>query len=177
MRVLFFLRGWTSLHSAPATVKGYVGFVVHDDCLVHVNVGDADGVHVHDGGVVEERSATPFAAAKARAAVSKAVVNPAVEANMRSPVAAIPCVDSVIPTPVAGGPQQARLRHFNPRAGNPVITVIVVPCPISGSPHKTLSRADRLFVNRQRRRFDSDGNVDADRELRRRLGRKEDRNH
>jgi hypothetical protein len=117
---------------------------------------------MHDGGVVEEVAAAPFAAVKAIAAVSESVINTAIKSNMRTPIASIPGVDTVVPTPVTGRPQKAWFGRFHPGSGNPVVAVVVAPGPVTGSPEIALSGADRLFVDWQGGWTDAHRNADAD---------------
>ena len=77
-------------------------------------------------------------------------------------------VNAVVPSPVAGSPQQADGTD-HPGAGHPVVTGVVVPGPVAGSPQIAGAGAERLLINRQRGRSDADR--DADRNLRGRCGR------
>jgi len=155
----FLLRSRASRHATPAAVECHVAVVVHDHRSVDVNVGDVDRVHTRHCAVVEESAAAPFAAKKSYAAVAESVVNAAIESDVRSPVAAMPQIDAVAPTPVTRSPQQAHRSHY-PRAWHPVVAVIVVPCPVTGSPEIARAGANRLFVNWQSRRTDADRNAD-----------------
>src|SRR5208337_1166376 len=139
-------------------VEADVPRVVRDDGAV-VDVRHIGHVHVDHRAVVEERAASPLAAEKAYAAVSEAVVNPAVEANMRPPVASVPAIEAARETPVARGPEHADRRNY-PCAGYPIVAAVVIPCPITRSPQITRARTDRLRVNRQRGRADPYRNSD-----------------
>jgi hypothetical protein len=134
VHVGFLLGSGPDLNASLPAVEGYVRSVVHDDSSVHVNIRDIRRTHIHHCRVVEECSAAPLAAAEARAVESEAVVNASVEAHRGPPVAATPGVRTVIPSPITGGPQKARLGRFHPRARNPVIAAGVIPAPIAGSP-------------------------------------------
>jgi len=123
----------TSRDAAFAAVKRDVGIVVHDHRIVDVDVGDVDRIDMHDGGVVEESAAAPFAADEADAAIAKAVINAAIESNVRSPVAGVPHVEAVVPAPVTRGPEHAHGRDY-PGSGHPVVTIVVAPGPIAGCP-------------------------------------------
>jgi hypothetical protein len=138
-----------------------VRFVIYDHGAVYVDIGDVNCVYVHDRGVVEEMALAPFAAAEALAAISKAIVDSAVKADMRPPVTAVPNVEAVVPSPISGSPQQARFGHFHPSARHPVVAIIVIPGPISGSPHIAFAGTNGLFVNRQRRWTDAHRDADA----------------
>jgi hypothetical protein len=78
--------------------------VINDDPAVYVDIPDNGGVHVHDGGVIEEVSATPFAAIEAVAAIAVSVINASVISDLWAPVSSIPDVSSVVPSPITGGP-------------------------------------------------------------------------
>jgi hypothetical protein len=165
-RVSFFSRRRPRLHSTLSAVERNVRLVVHDDGLVDVDVGDVNCAYIHHGGIVEKRAAAPFAAAKAASKVTEAVVNAAVKADLGAPVAAVPCVGAVVPTPVTGRPKEARLRSLHPGSRHPIVAVIVIPCPVAGSPQITFAGTQRHLVNRQRRRTDAHRDANAD--LRRR---------
>src|SRR5271156_1176844 len=104
MGVRHLLRSRPNRDSALAAIERNVGSIVDDDRAVHVDVRDGGGIYVHHGGVVKELSAAPFAAIKSVAAVTEAIVNAAVESNLRSPVTGIPGIGTVIPAPISGRP-------------------------------------------------------------------------
>src|SRR5580700_2940423 len=164
--IRFLLCTGTSSYAALAAIESYVRVVVYDHRAVNVDVGNVDRVHMHHGGVIEEMAAAPFAAAKARAKVSEAVINAAVKSDLRAPVAGIPYVQTIVPAPVPGSPQQAWFRSFHPCAGHPVIAIVVAPRPVTGSPQITVVGADWLLVDRQRGRANAYRNADADPDLR-----------
>src|SRR5580704_16689377 len=85
-----FRSGWLrdSATSAAVEADAIDGRVVVDHRGV-VSVVDDGGVHVGDRGVVVIDAATPFATNEANTAVAEAVVNPAIKADVRSPVAGI----------------------------------------------------------------------------------------
>src|SRR5208283_3387277 len=76
--------------------------------------------------VIEEPPAPPVTAPESGAEVAEAVVDAAVVADMASPVASIPEVDTPAPTPVAGGPQRAHVGRVDPVAVHPVVAVVAV---------------------------------------------------
>src|SRR5271154_3732605 len=98
-----------------------------------VHIADMRGADVHYGSVVEEMAAVPVATLKAVATKPKAVIDPAVEADMRSPVAGVPEISTSAPAPVARRPQKPRRRRQHPRAGHPVIARRS-PGPVSRRP-------------------------------------------
>ncbi len=156
LRLFFFVAG-TSLNAALAAVEGHV-ILVHDHSLV-VHVGHTG--NIRHRAVVVERASAPFSAGKAHAAITEAVVNSTVEADVRAPITTTPCVNTVGPSPVARGPQQA-YRRYHPGSGYPVVAVIVIPGPVAGRPHMAGAGADRLGVNGQRRRSDTNGDSNSD---------------
>src|SRR5579864_3290242 len=102
------------------------GMVVHDgrvvdDGAVHVNVPHHRPVHVYHGGVVLEAIAIPTPAIKSNASIPKAVVNPAVEAHVGTPVARMPTVKPALEAPVPRRPQHAHSGRHDPYSGNPVV--------------------------------------------------------
>ena len=74
-----------------------------------VDVGDMHTAHVHGRAVIEKCTAAPVTALESNTTITEAVVHTAVEANMRTPVAAVPEIDATAPTPVARRPQQSGL--------------------------------------------------------------------
>src|SRR3984885_9315951 len=175
-RIGFFFCGRAGRDAAFAAVEGDMGFIVDDDRLVNVNVGDLGCIHMHNGGVVEESAAAPFAAAETDAAVSEAVINATVEADLRSPIAGIPGVDTVVPSPVARGPKQADGGRLDPCARYPVVAGVIVPSPVTGCPQIASAGTDRLLINRKRRRTNANRDTDSDPDLRGRCGKESCRN-
>src|SRR5580700_8877651 len=98
------LVGRLHLHSrgvhlnAFAAIEAYVvdvhNRVFGDDGSVLVHIRDVHAAKVRHGAVISEYSTAPLAADEANAAESEAIVNAAVEPNMRAPVAAVPPVHS-----------------------------------------------------------------------------------
>jgi hypothetical protein len=100
------LRRRTRGYSAVSAVEGNVRVIVHDDGLV-IDIGDVGDIHVGHRTVVEKVVTSPFAACETFAEVSEAVINAAIESDVRAPIADIPKIDAIVPTPVSGGPQIA----------------------------------------------------------------------
>ena len=101
--VPFFFGCRSRIDSAGPAVKADVAHGGVDDRLVECVVNDR-AVYVHDRGVVEEASALPVSAPEANAAVSESIVNATVEADMFSPVATVPGIGTVVPTPISRRP-------------------------------------------------------------------------
>src|SRR5579864_5483918 len=158
-----FLTVGPGIDSASTAVEaGAVDGRVVDDCSV-VGVVDDGHVDIGDGAVVVVVSAAPGAAEEADSGVAESVVNTTVETHPWSPVAPVPNIEAFVPSPVAGGPKQARFRRQYPCAGNPEIAIVSVG-PIARDPHIARARTDRLRVDRQRRWAKANG--DAHRNLR-----------
>ena len=123
--------------------------IVHDDGpLIY---GAYAGANVIDRAVVVKVMPLPIAAKVAEADVAKAVVDAAIEADVRAPISAMEAVMDATPAPVGRGPERAVVRRRNPFAGNPVIAV-VAPAPVAGGPEIVGVGSGRLIVFRQRRR-------------------------
>src|ERR1700730_11982659 len=147
------LRSWPSINPAVATVVTDPCIVVDDNRLaVDVRyVGDVDVGHAT---VVKEPVALPIAAEEPRTGITKAIINAAVETDVWSPIAPMPNVETVIPAPVARGPKHSDGSE-HPSARNPVIAIVVIPCPVARRPDVGLSWTQGLNINRQCRGTDS----------------------
>src|SRR6266567_2240041 len=164
-----FLGRWARRNSAfPAVEAGGRRVIDYDGTVI--DVGHICHADIGDRAVVVEPTTAPLSSEKPYTSVAKSVVNAAVEADVRPPVAGMPGIESASPTPVSRRPEHADRRH-HPRAGHPVIAGIIVPAPVAGRPEVTGSRTDGLGINRQRRRADAHGN--AHRYLRKGCSRKE----
>ena len=148
--------GWLQPDPANATVKAdTIDRGIFDARIV--DIGHPGVAHVVDTAVVAECTVVPIATLIADARITKSIVNPAVIANMRTPVAAVPGIARTAPAPIAGSPQSTDKGCRHPGAGHPVVvTVASTPGPISRCPHVAVARHDRLRVNRQCRRRNSD---------------------
>jgi hypothetical protein len=85
--------------------------VIHDrivtyDRLIHVCIVNYRRVHTDDSGVVREASASPFAAGEADAHVAEAVVDAAIVADVRAPVASVEEIVAAFKAPVRRRPEQ-----------------------------------------------------------------------
>lgn len=88
MLSLYLRRCRPSSDTSTATIEAdATRCAVHDDRAVNVGVVKDGAVYIDHGGVIAEISAGPAPANEADAAVSKAVVDAAVEANGWSPIA------------------------------------------------------------------------------------------
>src|SRR6185437_382099 len=65
-----------------------------------INIRDAHAAEIVDGAIVEETVMVPMAAEEADAEIAEAVVDAAIEADGRAPIAGMPEIAHVDPTPV-----------------------------------------------------------------------------
>jgi hypothetical protein len=117
-------------------------------------------------GVVVEVVALPTPTVVAVAVVPISVVDAAIEADRRPPVTGVPCILAVVPAPVTGRPVEPDRGRLHPGPGHPIVAVDRIVGPIPRLPNPVWSGGRRLHVIRNRRRTESDGNADADRNLR-----------
>ena len=99
----FLLRVSTRIDTAISAVKAdaVVSAVVNPFVVDIVNVR---AFYAALGAVIEEVSVVPAAAAVAFAIVTVPVVDPAIETNLRAPVAFVEAVAAVAPTPISRCP-------------------------------------------------------------------------
>ena len=121
-----------------------------------INVPDNPDIDVIDGAVIVEPPASPVAAVISVAGITETVVYSAVEADQRPPVALMPDIKAVAPSPVPGGPERAGKGSRHPCARHPVVAEIRIPGPISRRPNIAGSGAKGLDVNGDGRRGYSD---------------------
>ena len=159
IRGRLFLRGWASGNSTRASV---VAYVVHCDVVDDRPVVDIRDMDVAHGLVIEDATAPPLSAKKPDTDVAEAVVYAAVESDVGTPITLVKSKQAVAPAPIARSPEETRLRRQYPRTGHPKVSVSGVS-PISGGPNVAITRAKGLFVYRERRRGDPDGEDDLGR--------------
>src|SRR5208282_6064763 len=161
-----FIRCRTRVDSTVATVIADVVLVVPHGGFVNI-VNDGD-VHVVHGTVIEKVSAVPTAAFKACTEIAEAVIDPAIEAYVRTPVAVIENKSIAAPTPIGWSPQETDFRRHHPCARHPVVIAdVVIVSPVARCPEITVPRTKRLLIDTQRGRAEPNGHAD----LRTRCGR------
>src|SRR5271163_845991 len=117
-RLLFRTRTYVDSTIAPVEADAVDVLVDHGGVVNIVNFGDVD---VHHRAVIEKVSAVPTSAFKTQTEISEAVIDPTVEANVRTPVTVVEIKSAVTPPPVARSPKESNLRSQNPGPGHPVI--------------------------------------------------------
>jgi len=148
------------MNPAVAAVVTDPRMVVDDNRLV-VDVRDISDVNVGHATVVIISVALPIPAEKSGAGVTKAIIDAAVETDVRSPIATIPNVETVIPAPVARSPKHSD-GSKHPSARNPVVAIVVIPSPVARRPDIALPWTQGLNINGQCRWADPDRNSNAD---------------
>src|SRR5208337_5302395 len=162
-----FLRGRAHIDSTVAAVVADMVLVVVSHVGV-VNIVDVRNVHVAHGPVVEKVSVIPTPAFKTRTEIAEAVIDPAVEAYLGTPIAVIENKSVAAPTPIGWSPQETDFRRHYPCARHPVVIAdVVVIGPVARCPEITVPRTKRLLIDRQRGRADPNGHAN----LRKRCGR------
>jgi hypothetical protein len=145
-RCLFCCRRASGNSTGAAVVADAVhgGIVDYRRVVNVVNVGD---VHVVHRTVVVKLSVLPTSALIADTAIAKAVIDAAVEADLLTPVAAIPGEGAAAPTPVTGSPEQTNGGRLNPRAWYPEVAFITIS-PVAGRPQIAGLGGHGLHVHR-----------------------------
>ncbi len=128
---LFLSGGWASVDTAAAAIKADVIIAGANGRVV--GVADDVDVYICDGAVVVEIAAAPVTTRVADTGIAEPIINAAVEADLRPPVAGVPVIETAGECPISGGPEETNCGRFDPRAGHPVITVGSVG-PVAGNP-------------------------------------------
>ena len=158
VRVSLFLRRRSPVYSTRTVKAGAVDRRIIVDHRLVVNVVNLRHVHEVHRPVVEEIVSPPIPALITFSAITVTVIDPAIEADVRSPVTCVPYVHSIVPSPITGCPQEARHRRKHPCAGHPVVIFIVVAVrPIARRPNIIFAGTNRLYVHGQRRGRDNNG--------------------
>src|ERR1019366_373177 len=153
-------RPWTRADSAVATVVADVAHIVVHHAGV-INIVDVGDVHVVHGTVVKKVSAVPTPAFVTLTEIAEAVIDPAVEAYVRTPVAVIENKSVASPTPIGWSPQETDFRRHHPCARHPVVIAdVVIVGPVARCPEITVPRTKRLLIDRQGGRAEPNGHAD-----------------
>lgn len=153
-------RGLSPQSTVAAIIAHVTGIVVVvDHRRIDIGVADVRRTDVVGRAIVGELITLPATAAVAFPAVAVAVINAAIEADIRSPVSGVENKRTAAPTPIGGSPKHPDLRRLHPGSRHPVVTIFAIG-PKAGSPQVTLTRAIGLDIDRQRRRRDRNGKRD-----------------
>src|SRR5438045_2892300 len=120
------------LNPVRAAIEADAIDVVHHHRAV-VRVVNHRDVDVGHRAIVDKLSATPFAAPETNARVAVPIIDTAIKADVRPPVAGAPYINTFREAPITRRPQETRLRRHYPRSRHPIISFVSVS-PVSGSP-------------------------------------------
>src|ERR1035437_1343611 len=149
---------WTRVDSTGATVVADVGFAVDHSGVV--NVVNFIHVHVVHGTVVEKVVVVPTPAFVTLTEITEAVIDSAIEAHVRPPIAVIENKSVAAPTPIGWSPQETDFRRHHPSSRHPVVIVdVVIVGPVARGPEITVAWTKRLLIDRQCGRADPNGHA------------------
>jgi hypothetical protein len=133
--------------AAPSVIAGARASRIRHRVVVdvHIRVG-----HIGDRAVVGNAAVSPIRAVVAATRVAEAVVDPAIESDVRTPVPHMLPISVALITPPRRRPQRANPRSRHPRSRHPVIVVVGV-VPVARRPDVILARTRRLAVLGKRR--------------------------
>ena len=125
--------------------------VVHDRNVVLINIPHYGRIYPVYLAVVIEVVPLPIPAVIARTRVSKSVINPAVEPDMRAPEPMAETISPAVEAPISRRPKRAHKRRRNPHSRHPVVACRRI-APVARRPLISRLRQFRLLILRQRRR-------------------------
>ena len=96
-------RSWTKSDASPATIEADPACDGPADWPA-IYCSDVRAAHVIDRAVIIEFPVSPVSALVAVSGVTAAIVDTAVEADLRPPIALVPNIKAVIPPPIAWSP-------------------------------------------------------------------------
>ena len=141
---------WPGGNSATPAIKAPVVTCIAYNGTVNISIMYYGSVYAHYSGVVAETAAFPSAAAIAVSAITVAIVNTAIKANMWPPVAGIKSVYATGIAPISRRPVKAGIWRCHPDPGYPVIAAfVIIISPVTWLPYIAVGRAFRLHVNPQ----------------------------
>src|SRR5580658_1343471 len=157
------LLGWRRTRTNP-TVTAVVAHMI-DRCMTDrcvVNVMNISDIHVEHSAIVKKVPIVPTTAFESNSEIAETIIDSAIEANRRPPIAVIEDKAVTTPTPIPRRPEKTDLGSQHPSPRHPIVVIeIVTPSPVTGRPEITIARTNWLFINRQRRRSDCDYNPDS----------------
>jgi len=134
---------------------------------VHIGVVDDRDIHLSHRGVVRKHAASPLAAGKPDPAKPKSVVDPAIVADIITPIAIMEAVNAVGPPPIRRRPQRAFVWSRDPCPRHPVVIPVILGIgPVARCPHQVLFGARRLLIHRKNRGCEIDTDTHSYAELR-----------
>jgi hypothetical protein len=100
--ILFMRRACVYATAAPVVANVIHSNVMDNGLVIDVNVRDG---HIAHAAVVVEMAVSPIPTFIAGAIVAETIVHAAVESDVRSPVASVPHIRAIAPSPVSWGPE------------------------------------------------------------------------
>src|SRR5215469_10270745 len=156
----YLLGGRLRSRAAGSAVEAYIRHRrAVDHCLI-VDVCNIDATEIVDGLIVVEDAVLPITTLVADASIAEAVVDAAIETDVRTPIAGMQHVDAIAPPPIGRRPQQADSGWQHPCARHPVITLRTI-CPEAGRPDVADVRHRRLIVDGEQGRGDLNRDTDC----------------
>ena len=152
-----------ALYAARTTVIAHTIYrhIVHDR-PIDIRIVDNRRIHPRHRRIIPETPAIPFATVIPHTAITTTVIDPAIISDMRTPITGVPSIDSTIPAPVPGRPQESHLRRRLPISRHPIIILgILIPGPVTRDPDISINRTGRLNIYRNSRRGYSHGYAHA----------------
>jgi hypothetical protein len=99
------MGAWPRVEATFAAVEAHSSDIDVIDYRFVVHVGHMHATEVRDRSVVVESATTPVTAFETNTAIAVSVIDSAVEADVRPPIARMPGIGAITPAPVAGCPQ------------------------------------------------------------------------
>jgi len=87
-----------------AVEAGAIHYRIVDDGPVDISVVNNRGIYIHDGRIVPEVTAVPFTPNKTHSPITITIIDAAIKADMRSPISAMPAIDTAGVTPITRRP-------------------------------------------------------------------------
>ena len=154
-------RSSTDAPSTPVVADIVDRRLIYDSAIV--DRGDVCIGDIICRSIVVKISIPPIPTFVSIAIISKTVVYTTVVTNRRTPITFIEFVISAAISPIPWRPIKSDLWGSHPRAGHPeIILIVVVPLPVTRGPNISVARDPRLTIDRQRRRWKSNTNPNAD---------------
>ena len=154
-----FRSRWPCRCSTSSAVVAYASARSIIENTFPVYVSNHRLIHIIHGTVVVERTVVPISSGVADPDIAETIVDATIKSDLRAPVASMPDINTVAPTPVSRGPKRSDERREHPGAGYPIIALGSVG-PIAWSPDISCAGTKRLRVRGQQRRCDGDRNRD-----------------
>src|SRR6202167_345750 len=137
------MRGPRLYPATPTVVTDAMALIVRH--LIVVNVVNDRGINVRYRPVVVNPALIPVSTVISTSRVSKAIIDAAVETDVRTPITRVPMVISVIVAPPGWRRKRTYRRSHDPGAGNPIITGVRV-APRTRRPNVIVAWSRRLAV-------------------------------